>query len=197
MAENVVIVNACLRVKNISRTFELGNFFVKKYMGGKKDAVLKEYLLSDMDLKPFNKEMVEERDKEVSEGKEDKLIKLAEEFSKADTVIVMAPYWDMSFPSALKIFFEHISVCGVTFKYEKDGTPKGLCKANKAVYITTAGGYIGDFNYGYDYTKGLFNFLGIDDVYFLSAEGLDIIGNNTDEILSNAKKEAEILSEKF
>ena len=67
MAENVLIVNACLRGKNVSRTYELGNFFVKKYMNGKKDIVLKEYLLSDMDLKPFNKEMIEERDKEVSD----------------------------------------------------------------------------------------------------------------------------------
>ena len=195
--ENVVVVNACLRGKNISRTYDLGNFFLKKYMREKKEAELKEYLLSDMNLKPFDKEMVEQRDKEVSEGNIGALTKLADEFSKADTVIVLAPYWDMSFPAALKVFFEHISVCGITFKYEKDGTPKGLCKAKKAVYITTSGGYIGDYNYGYDYTKGLFNFFGINDVYFLSAEGLDIIGNNTDEILLNAKKEAEILSEKF
>ncbi len=195
--ENVVVVNACLRGKNISRTYDLGNFFLKKYMREKKEAELKEYLLSDMNLKPFDKEMVEQRDKEVSEGNIGALTKLADEFSKADTVIILAPYWDMSFPAALKVFFEHISVCGITFKYEKDGTPKGLCKAKKAVYITTSGGYIGDYNYGYDYTKGLFNFFGINDVYFLSAEGLDIIGNNTDEILLNAKKEAEILSEKF
>ncbi|MCJ7857033.1 NAD(P)H-dependent oxidoreductase [Lachnospiraceae bacterium NSJ-143] len=197
MPENVLFVNSCLRGKKDSRTYDLSSFFIKKYMAGKKDSVLKELMLADLGLQPFTKEMVEDRDKEVAEGKSDKLIKLAEEFSKADTIIVAAPYWDMAFPAALKVFYEHVSVCGITFKYEKDGTPKGLCSAKKAVYITTAGGFIGDKNFGYDYTKGLFEFMGIKDTYFLSAEGLDIIGNNIEEIMNTAKKEAEILSEKL
>ena len=32
-----------------------------------------------------------------------------------------APFWDMSFPSALKVFFENMSLFGVTFdNNEKD-----------------------------------------------------------------------------
>ena len=92
-----------------------------------------------------------------------------------DTIVIAAPYWDMMFPSALKIYYEHISVSGITFAYGQKGEEIGLCKAKKAVYITTSGGYIGNRNFGYEYTKSLFNFMGINDIYFIKAEGLDII----------------------
>lgn len=197
MSENILFVNACVRGKSISRTFEMASFFIKKYMEKNKDIVLKEINIGELNLKPLNGEMVAERDRELAERKSHELIKLAEEFAKYDMIIVAAPYWDMMFPALLKVYYEYISVSGITFRYENDGTPKGLCAAKKAVYITTAGGYIGNSNYGYDYTKGLFEFFGINDVYFLKAEGLDIYGNNAEEILGEAKKEAEILSEKL
>ncbi len=197
MAENILFVNSCIRGKNVSRTYKLSDFFIKKYMESKKDCVLKEIILDELNLKPFNSDMIERRNIEVSERKTDELISLAIEFAKFDTIIVATPYWDLSFPSMLRVFYEHISVSGITFKYEKDGTPKGLCKAKKALYITTSGGYMGDNNYGYEYTKELFNFIGIKNTYILKAEGLDIEENNADDIIDKAIKEAEVLGEKF
>ena len=197
MSDKVLLVNACMRGKNESRTYDLANFFLKKYMEIHKDAELKEIILEELNLKPFDKNMLEERDRAVKEGKDKTIINLAEDFSKYDMIVVAAPYWDMMFPSILKVFYEYIAVSGVTFKYEADGTPKGLCNAKKAVYITSAGGYIGGNNYGYDYTKGLFEFMGIKENYILKAEGLDIYGNDVEEIMNGAKKEAEILSEKI
>ena len=46
-------------------------------------------------------------------------------------------------------------------------------------------------------TKGLFNFMGIKDVYFIKAEGLDILGNDVEKAMIEAKKDAEVLSEKI
>ena len=62
-----------------------------------------------------------------------------------------------------------------------------LDQYKKVVYLTTAGGYIGNNNFGFDYIKGLFSSLfGISDISFFSAEGLDIYGNDPQIILSDA-----------
>lgn len=195
--ENILLVNSCIKDREESRTYELATFFINKYVHGRKDVNIKEIVVNELNIKPFTKEMIAERDDEVKEKKTDKLIKLAKEFAQYDTIVIAAPYWDMMFPSALKIYYEHISVSGITFAYGQKGEEIGLCKAKKAVYITTSGGYIGNRNFGYEYTKSLFNFMGINDIYFIKAEGLDIIGNDAEKAMIEAKKEAEILSEKI
>lgn len=195
--ENILLVNSCIKGREESRTYELATFFINKYVHGRKDVNIKEIVVNELNIKPFTKEMIAERDDEVKEKKTDKLIKLAKEFAQYDTIVIAAPYWDMMFPSALKIYYEHISVSGITFAYGQKGEEIGLCKAKKAVYITTSGGYIGNRNFGYEYTKSLFNFMGINDIYFIKAEGLDIIGNDAEKAMIEAKKEAEILSEKI
>ena len=195
--ENILLVNSCIKGREESRTYELATFFINKYVHGRKDVNIKEIAVNELNIKPFTKEMIAERDDEVKEKKTDKLIKLAKEFAKYDMIVIAAPYWDMMFPSALKIYYEHISVSGITFAYGQKGEEIGLCKAKKAAYITTAGGYIGNRNFGYEYTKSLFNFMGINDIYFIKAEGLDIIGNDAEKAMIEAKKEAEILSEKI
>lgn len=192
--ENILLINSCIKGREESRTYELATFFINKYVHGRKDVNIKEIVVNELNIKPF---MIAERDDEVKEKKTDKLIKLAKEFAQYDTIVIAAPYWDMMFPSALKIYYEHISVSGITFAYGQKGEEIGLCKAKKAVYITTSGGYIGNRNFGYEYTKSLFNFMGINDIYFIKAEGLDIIGNDAEKAMIEAKKEAEILSEKI
>lgn len=59
--------------------------------------------------------------------------------AEADRIVIAAPFWDMSFPAALKTFMERISACGLTFADNPDGTTRGLCKAEKLLYITTRG----------------------------------------------------------
>ena len=38
---------------------------------------------------------------------------LAKQFAEADEVIIAAPFWDLSFPAALKQYFEQINVLGI------------------------------------------------------------------------------------
>ena len=112
----------------------------------------------------------------------------AQEFSQADTIVIAAPYWDLSFPSLLKIYFEAVTVCGMTFRYENEA-PKGLCRAERLFYITTAGGpTISDF--GFSYVRELAeNFYGIRQTKCFRAEGLDIIGADEEGILKRARDE--------
>ena len=76
----------------------------------------------------------------------------------------------------------------LTFKYGESGQVIPLCKCKRLIYVTTAGGYIGDNNFGYDYVKALcVHLFGIDNIVCVSAEGLDIIGNDIEAILKNAE----------
>ena len=109
------------------------------------------------------------------------------QFANADTIVVAAPYWDLSFPAILKAYFEQINVLGLTFEYTNEGIPRGLCKAKKLIYVTTAGGRIISDEYGYGYVKARAQaFYGIADVCQIKAEGLDVIGAEPEEILNRA-----------
>ena len=68
----------------------------------------------------------------------------------------------MSFPSALKVFFENMSLFGVTFD-SNDKECYGLCKAEKVMYITTRGMNI----------KALSHLWGWGELRVISAQNMD------------------------
>ena len=100
--------------------------------------------------------------------------------------MIAAPYWNMSFPSMLKIFFEAASVEGITFAYADDGIPIGLCQAQDMYYVTTSGGVIGDCNFGFEYVNALCRLYGIQNTHFVSAQGLDMEGADVQAIMEAA-----------
>ena len=111
----------------------------------------------------------------------------ARQFAEADIIVVAAPYWDLSFPAILKAYFEQVNVLGLTFEYTEEGFPRGLCKARKLIYVTTAGGPIISDEYGYGYVKSLAQgFYGIAEVCQVKAEKLDVIGADVEGILNKA-----------
>ena len=112
---------------------------------------------------------------------------LAKQFKDSDYIIVAAPYWDKSFPAILKIYFENISVNGLTFGYGQNGQ-QGLCKAKCFTYLTTCGGYV-ENNLGYELTKDFFEMLGIKESKYFQIDGLDIDPSKADEIFVNKMKE--------
>lgn len=117
----------------------------------------------------------------------DDVYKPARQFASADIIVIAAPYWDLSFPAVLKAYFEQINVLGLTFAYTEEGRPKGLCRARKLLYVTTAGGPILSDEFGYGYIKTLAQvFYGIQDVCQIKAEGLDIVGADVEAILKEA-----------
>ena len=84
-------------------------------------------------------------------------------------------------------YLEFINVVGITFEYTDDGTPRGLCKANKLYYVMTAGGNFVPEDFGYGYVKTLCqSFYGIKDVELISATGLDVYGADVSLILNEA-----------
>lgn len=177
----ILYINACVRPN--SRTKRLADCVVEK-LGGE----VKEVNLYDLGLSPLDMEAMDKREK-ASRGREftDSQFDLSKQFSAADTIVIAAPYWDLSFPAVLKLYLENISVVGITFKYSENGIPVGLCSAQKLIYVTTAGGYIGENDFGFSYVKSLAqNLFGIKNVECVVAQGLDIVPQKAEEILSEA-----------
>ncbi len=128
------------------------------------------------------------------------LFELARQFSKADRVVIAAPYWENSFPAILKAYIENISVAGITFKYTEKGS-EGMCAAKKMIFITSRGGIAtGDFSFleqGGAYLKSLCGLYGIKDFEMIAAEGLDILGIDVEGKMSEAMEKAKTAAKSF
>ncbi len=154
-----------------------------------KPALIEEIRLEEIVFPVVNEEYLNKRDRLCFEGSyQDPMFDLARQFSEAETIVIAAPFWDLSFPAMLKQYFEQINVVGITFKYSEDGIPIGLCKAGSLFYVTTAGGYYVPEEYGFGYIKALAqNYYGIQDVRQIAACGLDIKGADVDAIMRAAE----------
>ena len=186
--KNLLFVNACMRTER-SRTLDLCQEFLKQYTAHDPQCSVIHRDLTSASLPVLTGPMAEERDAIPATEKDHPMLKLAWEAAQADLILVGAPYWDMTFPAALKVYLEWASAIGVTFGYTKEGQQVGLCKARHLVFITTAGGPIGNLNLGYDYLKAWADMVGIPQTHCLTAENLDIRGADVEGILASAREQ--------
>ena len=183
----ILYIDACAR--EASRTRILADALVRRLQEKEPDTVIRRKLYEDRkQLIPLTEEDILRRQRSADrQDYSDPMFRYAKEFAEADRIVIAAPYWDLSFPAILKLYFEHISVNGLTFRYTEQGEPIGLCRAEILYYITTAGGEIGTCNLGYDYVKYLVRGLfGVHDSQCIRAVGLDLQGVNADEVIRNA-----------
>ena len=190
--KKLLFINSCVRGEK-SRTLELSRFYIDGFIAAEKAAgiswEMEEVCLDGLKgLKPLDSSELALRDSLLAEGDfGHSMFDHAKKIIAADHVVIGSPYWDLQFPALLKIYLERCSVTGLTFIYSKEGIPAGQCRADSLMYITTSGSPIGDMNFGYEYVQGLCRLFGIPKTYFASAEGLDIIGNDTAKIMADAK----------
>lgn len=178
----ILYINCCVRKE--SRTKRLAQAVLNRLGDEITEIDLFKEKLSPLDLDTLERRTLLSEKEDFS----DKMFDKAKQFASADTIVIAAPYWDMSFPAVLKTYIENIFVIGIVTEYDEKGIPRGLCKANRLIYVTTAGGpYISDFSYGYIRSLAN-NYFGISKTSLVMAEGLDIIGNDPEEILKIAMK---------
>ncbi|MGZ4960588.1 MAG: FMN-dependent NADH-azoreductase [Methylomonas sp.] len=100
---------------------------------------------------------------------------LINEIKQSDIIVIGLPMYNFGIPSTLKAYFDQIARAGVTFRYTENG-PEGLL-TNKQVYVfaTRGGMYAGTaLDSQTTYVRDFFKFLGIADVEFIFAEGLNM-----------------------
>ena len=181
MMRPILYVNACVRKD--SRTEMLTGKLLMKL--GKP---FEEVRLEEISFPTVNEDYLNERDRLLLKGEvQNPMFDLARQFSKAETIVIAAPYWDLSFPAILKQYLELVNVVGITFHYSGEGVPVGLCRASRLFYVTTAGGPDVPDDFGFEYVKALAqNYYGIQDVRKVEALGLDIYGADVDGIMTSA-----------
>jgi len=179
----VLYINTCIRKE--SRTKILADYLIEKLKTETKEIDVK-----SLGLKPLDENALDKRSGLIAQGDfSDNMFALAKDFAAAETIVIAAPYWDLSFPTWLKLYVEHINVVGIVFSFSPKGNVIPLCKAKKLYYVTTKGGY-NDDNFGFEYIKSLAqNFYGIKDVYLIEAEGLDIYGTDVSAKIIQAQKD--------
>ena len=113
-------------------------------------------------------------------------------------VVMAAPFWDLNFPALLKIYIENISVDGITFTSTAEGL-KGLCKAENLVYFTTRGGIYKDdpLETADHYLSSFVPFFGFGKYTSIAADGMDIVGYDSECSLNEAKEKARKLAEEL
>lgn len=178
----ILFINACVRKQ--SRTKRLSERLLKS-----KTEPITELRLWELDFPVVDEAFLNKRDNLIASGSfDDSSFSLARQFAVADEIVIAAPFWDLSFPASLKQYIEQINVLGITFCYTEEGLPKGLCKAKKLTFVTTAGGDFFPVEYGFGYIKALAeNFYGIKQVELLFATGLDVLGRDPNAILDSVK----------
>jgi len=172
----VLLINACVRPQ--SRTKALCDAYLDK-LKFREAFDLHEVRLSEEGLCPLTYQALLKRDWDIASADfSSPAYQYAKDLTDCDLLLIAAPYWDGSFPSSLKVWFEHATVNRLVFRYDDKGQLIPLCKAKKVVFFTTAGGFIGSADSGERYIRDMAGMYGIGEVEVYKAEGLDIIGTD-------------------
>lgn len=195
---NLLFVDSCISQRGPeSRTALLAGAFLEAYHTAHPDAQVSIARLDRLDLRPLTPEDLNRRDALARAGEfSGPLFALGRSFQAADKIVVAAPFWDLSFPALLRIYIEHISVCGLCYHYEADGC-HGDCAASRLLYITTGGDFETPDSLGVLYWKQLAAMFGIPRFDHLFAGGLDVDPARVPEIMERGMEEARRLGRAF
>lgn len=111
-----------------------------------------------------------------------------EEIQQADILVIGLPMYNFTVPSLFKQWMDQIARAGISFQYTANG-PQGLLD-NKPVYVIASRGgfYAGTENDTQTpLIKQFFAMLGITDVNFIYAEGLNISPEQQTQSLADAR----------
>lgn len=117
---------------------------------------------------------------------------LIAELKSADLLVIGAPMYNLNVPTQLKNWFDLVARARQTFRYTET-YPQGLVEGVKAVVVSSRGGiHVGQETEAVTpYLKAVLGLMGIHDVDFIYAEGLDIQAyrNNSLDLANQQVKE--------
>jgi FMN-dependent NADH-azoreductase len=102
-----------------------------------------------------------------------------EQFLDADVYLLTVPMWNLGIPYVLKYYIDAIVQPGYLFRYTPEGTVEGLVRDKKMIVVVSSGSdYSSDvmrgLNFVEPYLRAIFGFVGITDMTFIHAQGMDL-----------------------
>lgn len=193
----LLFVDCCVSQRGAdSRTKRLAEAFLEAWQAARPDAevetVGQETLLA---LRPFTLDALNERDALAAAGRFDApVFRLARQFREAEEIVVAAPFWDLSFPAALRLYIEYISANGLCYHYDNSGC-HGDCRARRLVYLTSGGDVEREDSVGVLYWRQLAAMFGISRFDYVFAAGLDALPDQAPALLDAAQELVRRLAE--
>ena len=94
-----------------------------------------------------------------------------QEWLDHDVIVMSAPMYNFGIPGALKAYFDLLARVNRTFSYTAEG-PVGHLKNKKVIVTVATGGTpLGSpYDFVTPYVKQFLNFLGVDDITFISID---------------------------
>ena len=170
MTTNVLKINSSIfSEQGVSST--LTNQFIEQLCEQLEGVVVTERDLAKQPIAHFDSAIISD----IQEGRVNIADSLIDEVQQADIIVLGVPMYNFGVPSTLKAWFDHIARANVTFQYTAEG-PKGLL-INKKVYVITTRGGIHKGTQSdseTEFLKTILGFLGLTDVKFIFAEGLNM-----------------------
>lgn len=172
--KQILFLKACVN-RERSRSLRLAHM-VLCTMKEEGSVCIQERVLEKHSLSPLDSERMTKRQALLdAEKMKDSVFRNDREFLDAEEIVIAASYWDFYFPAILKLYLEAVSVPGITYQYTPEGALKGLCWANRLIYVTTRSGMVPDGeDFGFQIIQGLCGYFGIPDICCISLSGLDI-----------------------
>jgi FMN-dependent NADH-azoreductase len=101
------------------------------------------------------------------------------QFLDSDVYLLTVPMWNLGIPYVLKYYIDAIVQPGYLFRYTDDGQVEGLAKGKSMIVVTSSGGdysseVMQSFTFVESYLRAIFGFVGITDIRFIRAGGMDI-----------------------
>jgi FMN-dependent NADH-azoreductase len=121
-----------------------------------------------------------------------------DEFLAADIVVLGAPMYNFGIPSQLKAWIDCLAAAGKTFRYSESGV-EGLCGDKRVIVASSRGGVysapspMAVLDHQESYLTGFFGFIGVSDLEFVRAEGLNLGAEQRQRALDSALAEVAML----
>jgi FMN-dependent NADH-azoreductase len=118
-----------------------------------------------------------------------------EEFLAADIVVLGAPMYNFTIPSQLKAWIDRVVVAGKTFKYGAEGV-QGLAGNKRVIIAVSRGGFYGAdtpmaaLEHLETYLRGVFGFIGVKNLEFIAADGIQVGPEHREKALAGALQAA-------
>ncbi|MEA5102231.1 NAD(P)H-dependent oxidoreductase [Pantoea sp. S18] len=102
--------------------------------------------------------------------------RLVDQLFACDTLVISSPMWNLSLPSVLKAWFDHITRAGRTFAFTPDGCKVGLVNGKKVYSVVASGSVFAHGPFVQDdqftpYIRVALEYIGITDVEFIRVDG--------------------------